>query len=141
MEERNKIIEEIMNYIEETNEPERLRQDLQCMINGPEAIIDLDITDVEICYQGRKLPKGKVFRIKMVNEMREEQMIQEIKNCVESLEHKMSGIIAGLRGNISLFDVEKFISPVAKTAGDDVNIIFSASFEPDTETELLLIAM
>lgn len=140
MEERN-IIEEILNYVEETNDQDRLRTDLQCMMNGPEARITLDITEIKRCYQRRKLPKGKVFRIKMVNEMQEEQMIQEIQNWVESLEHKMNGIIVGIRGNISLFYVNNVIISVEEIAGEDVNIVFSAILDLETETEILLIAM
>ena len=83
----------------------------------------------------------QVFCIKMANKVQDEQMIQEIQNWVESLEHKISGIIAGIRGNISLFCVDNVISWVAKTAGKEVNMVFSAILDLETETEILLIAM
>lgn len=47
-------------------------------------------------------------------DVQEKQMIQEIQNWVESLEHEMSWIMAG-RENILLFYVNNVITSVVET--------------------------
>ena len=139
--EAEKIIDEVLDYIEDTEDKNRLRIDLQRMVNGPGPLIDLNLADLETCYQNRELPEGKVFRRKIINEMQDEQIIQEMKSWVESLEQKMSGVVLGLMGDISLFDVDKFVSPLAEMVGKDVDILFSASYESESKTEIYVIAM